>query len=402
MSETSEGLRHKIEGAVELGSVVRTMKALAASSIAQYERAVSSLDEYYRTVELGLVACLHQNEGALGQAHKVLAPSHAFPHPNPASRLTAGCAKPADSYGGKHAFRNPVFVPEGEGTRVPSPQSSGETTSQSTKPASGQVAGYPEGRGSERKNHLSIPERSREFDVNATVAVVFGSDQGLVGQYNEVLADFVVNELAGMAGSKRILVVGERIQGHLSDASLRVQAGFSVPNGIAAITQLTGRVLIEIEALHGEVEQVYLFHNRPSGSLYHSVMQRLLPLDVAWRRALTHLPWPDKNLPEVMGGNETTLQALIREYLFISLFRACAEALASEHASRLAAMRRAEKNIDELLADLNQDFHRLRQTAIDEELFDVIAGYELLSTGGEISHADRTGENSGLLSTQAT
>ena len=246
---------------------------------------------------------------------------------------------------------------------MPSPQSS---------PASG--------RGSERKNHLSIPERSREFDVNATVAVVFGSDQGLVGQYNEVLADFVVNELAGMAGSKRILVVGERIQGHLSDASLRVQAGFSVPNGIAAITQLTGRVLIEIEALHGEVEQVYLFHNRPSGSLYHSVMQRLLPLDVAWRRALTHLPWPDKNLPEVMGGNETTLQALIREYLFISLFRACAEALASEHASRLAAMRRAEKNIDELLADLNQDFHRLRQTVIDEELFDVIAGYELLST----------------------
>ena len=385
MSETLEGLRHKIEGAVELGSVVRTMKALAASSIAQYERAVSSLDEYYRTVELGLVACLHQNEGALGQAHKVLAPSHALPHPNPASRPTAGFAKPADSCCGKRAFRNPVFVPEGEGTGVPSPQSS---------PASG--------RGSERKNHLSIPERSREFDVNATVAVVFGSDQGLVGQYKEVLVDFVVNELAGMAGSKRILVVGERIQGHLSDASLRVQAGFSVPNGIAAITQLTGRVLIEIEALHGEVEQVYLFHNRPSGSLYHSVMQRLLPLDVAWRRALTHLPWPDKNLPEVMGGNETTLQALIREYLFISLFRACAEALASEHASRLAAMRRAEKNIDELLADLNQDFHRLRQTAIDEELFDVIAGYELLSTGGEISHADRTGENSGLLSAQAT
>ena len=36
------------------------MKALAASSIGQYEKAVQSLDEYYRTVELGLTACLRQ------------------------------------------------------------------------------------------------------------------------------------------------------------------------------------------------------------------------------------------------------------------------------------------------------------------------------------------------------
>ena len=80
-----------------------------------------------------------------------------------------------------------------------------------------------------------------------------------------------------------------------------------------------------------------------------------------------------------MGGGTTTLRALIREYLFISLFRACAESLASENASRLAAMQRAEKNIDELLEDLNRTFHRLRQSGIDEELFDVVSGFEALS-----------------------
>jgi F-type H+-transporting ATPase subunit gamma len=73
------------------------------------------------------------------------------------------------------------------------------------------------------------------------------------------------------------------------------------------------------------------------------------------------------------------LRALIREYLFISLFRACAESLASENASRLAAMQRADKNIDELLDDLNRTFHLLRQSSIDEELFDVISGFEALS-----------------------
>ncbi|MBN2034223.1 MAG: F0F1 ATP synthase subunit gamma, partial [Deltaproteobacteria bacterium] len=97
-----------------------------------------------------------------------------------------------------------------------------------------------------------------------------------------------------------------------------------------------------------------------------------------WRRELSRLPWPTKNLPEVMGDDTETLRALIREYLFVPLFRACAESLASENASRLAAMQRADKNIDELLEDLNGTFHRLRQGGIDEELFDVISGFEAL------------------------
>jgi len=62
VSDTAESLRRKIASAGELESVVRTMKAIAASSIGQYERAVHSLDNYYRTVQLGLVACFKQGE----------------------------------------------------------------------------------------------------------------------------------------------------------------------------------------------------------------------------------------------------------------------------------------------------------------------------------------------------
>ena len=291
MTDTLEALRRKIDGATELDSVVGTMKALAAASIVQYERAVHSLDDYYRTVELGLVAWLHHT-------------------------------------------RTAIYV-----------------------------------EGGTRKNK------------GVAGAVVFGSDQGLVGQFNEVLADFVVGKLGDMQGNKHIFAVGERVLGYLNDAALPVTGNFTVPNSIAAITTLVGRILIEIEAQReqGKIAEVYLFHNRPmSGAMYEPVMQRLLPLDDAWRRGLSKLTWPTANLPEVIGGGEATLQALIREYLFISLFRACAESLASENASRLAAMQRAEKNIDELLEDLNQTFHRQRQSTIDEELFDVISGFEAL------------------------
>lgn len=73
-------------------------------------------------------------------------------------------------------------------------------------------------------------------------------------------------------------------------------------------------------------------------------------------------------------------RTLIREYLSISLYRACAESLASENASRLAAMQRADTSIDDTLEFLHGTFDRLRQGAIDAELFDVTAGYESLAS----------------------
>ena len=61
------------------------------------------------------------------------------------------------------------------------------------------------------------------------------------------------------------------------------------------------------------------------------------------------------------------------------LFQACAESLNSENASRLAAMQRAEKNIKNILEELNREFDSVRQASIDEELFDVVSGFEALA-----------------------
>jgi F-type H+-transporting ATPase subunit gamma len=151
---------------------------------------------------------------------------------------------------------------------------------------------------------------------------------------------------------------------------------------VKTITPLIARILVETETRrdHGETDELYLFYNRPTSSAaYAPVTQRLLPLDKTWLSGCATLPWPTANLPEIVGDATTTLRALIREYLFVSLFRACAESLASENASRLSAMQRAEKNIDELLKELKHSYHRLRQNSIDSELFDVISGYESLT-----------------------
>ena len=227
--------------------------------------------------------------------------------------------------------------------------------------------------------HIAQPKYGPDRKLGA---IVFGSDQGLVGQFNDVLADFVAKALDPLPGEKKVWAVGDRVRARLADAGVPPVGLFAVPTAVNAITPLVGQILVESEAHHGkgEFDQLYLFHNRPrSGAAYEPVSQHLLPLDEKWGLRLAHLPWPTKNLPEVIGDHERTLEALVREYLFVSLYKACAESLAAENASRLAAMQRAEKNIDDLLGTLNQTFRRLRQTSIDEELFDVLSGYESLS-----------------------
>ena len=87
---------------------------------------------------------------------------------------------------------------------------------------------------------------------------------------------------------------------------------------------------MESETRHGQDEatELHLFYNRPtSAAVYTPVGQRRLPLDEQWRRKLAEIPWPAGNWPEVVGGGIDTLRALIREYLFVSLFRAGAENL---------------------------------------------------------------------------
>jgi len=56
------------------------------------------------------------------------------------------------------------------------------------------------------------------------------------------------------------------------------------------------------------------------------------------------VPWPTTRVPKVLTSSSITLRALVREYLFISPFRACAKFLASENASPLASMQRADRN----------------------------------------------------------
>jgi F-type H+-transporting ATPase subunit gamma len=290
VSDSLDSLRRKLSAAEQLGSVVRAMKAISASSIVEYEKAVEALGQYQHAVELGLRLCLDD--------------------------------------------RHPVVT--GPMTAVARP----------------------------------------------TGALILGTDQGLVGRFNEVIADFACEQLGLISGPKTVWAVGERVCPALEAAGLTVKKRFSVPSSVTAIRAFVTELQIEIEGWTAgqRVSEIRVFHNSPRAiARYEVTNQRLLPLDAAWFKRIREIPWPKSQLAEVLGDRATSLNALVREELFISLYRACAESLASENASRLAAMQRAEENIDSVSDDLRQSLNRLRQSSIDEELFDVIAGFNALA-----------------------
>jgi F-type H+-transporting ATPase subunit gamma len=227
-------------------------------------------------------------------------------------------------------------------------------------------------------NQIKKTKNKKEKSI---CAIVFGSDQGLVGQFNDSIAGFVFQSFDALQGKKEIWVIGERVQMLLSDVGFPITNLFPLPNDVNAITPLVNEILIksEEESEKDHLKEFYIFYNQPKATVgFQPVMERFLPLDEKWMHQFSALHWPSKNLPQVAGGIKPTLLALVREYLFTSLFKACAESLASENASRLEAMQRAEKNIEELLITFGEKFQRLRQSSIDEELFDVIAGFEAL------------------------
>lgn len=216
-------------------------------------------------------------------------------------------------------------------------------------------------------------------------AIVFGSDQGMCGQLNDQVvthASRALHKLAARRVEQVILAVGARAAAQLEELGSQPEACVQVPSSTLGINQAVEEVLLKIEHWHFDrgVEFVVLFNARPvSGAWYRVRGIRLLPVDAEWINGLKAKPWPSKVIPMFTMNEAQLFQSLIREYLFVSLYRAFAESLASENSSRLASMQVAEKNIEDRLHVLTVESRQVRQNAIASELLDIIASFEALS-----------------------
>lgn len=306
---TLEALRHRIDSARDMQSVVGAMKVLAVVSIRQFEQALSSLSESCRAVELGLQAALQNRPRGLMQDG------------------AAVCLSPA---GGIHGG------------------------------AAGAANGW------------------------RSCAFVFGSEQGLSGQFNEQIVSFTTEWLDRSGAEPRewtVAAMGEHVAYRLRGAGIDVEKVFSLPGSMAKTGRCVQDIFLYMDELRRKqnpVQATLFYHESLTGATYRPRALSLFPLDPGWLRRLEERPWPGRSRPTFTMDWRELFSALLREHLFLSAERAFAESLLSENSSRLIAMQVAEKNIGEYLDDLKHEFNNQRQGEITAELLDIVAGSQAL------------------------
>jgi len=241
---------------------------------------------------------------------------------------------------------------------------------------------------------MPILKSARSIKDPAHLVIVFGTDHGLCGRFNERVlerthtqtltrSDGISTTLGSLLSNSetshrcRLLIAGQIASDVSTAAGIEAHATFALPGIVDGIPTLVHSLIMQIDEWmhHHPDTRLHVFHHHSTPDngieIHHTVL-----LPVQRLRATTSREWPTHNLPGITLPPQTLLAALLKQHIFVGLYRACAESQSAEHLSRLTSMQAASRNIDEQLNSVSQKLRKQRQMAITSELLDTVSGYE--------------------------
>lgn len=167
--------------------------------------------------------------------------------------------------------------------------------------------------------------------------IVFGSDHGLCGPFNDRIARHAQRVMARSQPPHGTLAVGRRLRPRLERLGYPVAETLTLPASLPAVEMAVMQVLDRIERWREQgVMRVWVLHQRPQGTArYAPHGVQLLPLDDAWLRGLRDRRWPTRALPMLGVEVPAMLYGLVRQHLTLMLVRAFAASQAAENGARL-------------------------------------------------------------------
>jgi F-type H+-transporting ATPase subunit gamma len=208
-----------------------------------------------------------------------------------------------------------------------------------------------------------------------SVAIVFSSEQGFVGAFNE----HVFERAALQESGDRLLVAGGRGAALARERHLAVAWTVPMATRGGAVVGVARGIAREVyrRAARGELRRVTVVYARSlGGAATEVVVSRLLPFDpTPYLAAPAEAgPAPRTNLPP-----RELIDRLVDELLLAELMRAAMESFASENRARLSTMEAAHTSIDRKLDELSREERRRRQDDITTELLDIVTGAEAVA-----------------------
>ncbi len=222
-------------------------------------------------------------------------------------------------------------------------------------------------------------------DVRTVAILPLTGDRGLAGPFNAQILRraFALERRLRAEGATPVwLVAGKKGRSTLRFRRYELEAvwtGFSDRPAYADAQAIAHR-LAELYTDEG-VDQVMVVYNQFESALVQRVVeQEVLPIPEHVLEA------GDDHTAALVGDfiyepePEEILERLLPTYLETQVYRALLESAASEQGARMTAMRNASKNAAELIDSLTLAMNRARQAEITQEILEVVAGADALST----------------------
>lgn len=229
-------------------------------------------------------------------------------------------------------------------------------------------------------NLMGVGDRPHSIGINGHYAmsdhllIVFTSEHGFVGAYNETLLDRSETEIK--ATGAELFVVGSRGLVQAEERRLSIAGATPMVTHQAGVLKLARSLVTEVYRRVAErnVHKVSLAYARSASAIASDITVRtLLPLD------LSHFQSGSAQVPPLHTYDPRTLaEKLVEEYVMAELAHVITEALASENGARLKTMDSAHENITDKLDELRQKERQMRQEQITMELLDVVSGAEAM------------------------
>ena len=214
-------------------------------------------------------------------------------------------------------------------------------------------------------------------EIKKPLLIVITSNKGLCGGFNSNIIKEVYS-LASKYGTNTpdLLTIGKKGNDILSKKLNVISSHKEVYDNFSYsdVKEIADDVMKRFE--HEEYDEVVLVYNH-------------------FKNAATQIITKEQYLP-ILDNSETNasvsgdyifepnrvkiLDELIPKSLAIQLFKAISDSIAGEHGARMTAMHKATDNASELRDDLKLTYNKARQTAITNEILEIVGGAEALNS----------------------
>lgn len=211
--------------------------------------------------------------------------------------------------------------------------------------------------------------------------IVISSNRGLAGGYNSNVVKLLTQNESFSKEDVLVYAVGRKGRDALAQRGYEIKADYSEVMNAPLYSDAVeiGRKVLN-EFLSGEVGEIYLAYTVFRNTVSHiPTVVKLLPFTASEDEGSSSQDADKLALMNYEPEPEEVLEHIIPKYINGLIFGALKEALASENGARMQAMDSATNNAEEMIADLTLKYSRARQSAITQELTEIVAGANAIS-----------------------